>query len=110
MNTRVNIEIAKLLDNKKYPYVFTTVGNVGRVPLNIPTIAEVVMWLYEKHGIWIITSFELNIETHKKEWFWVAVKNGEEIAYQYHDFNSPTEAYESAITYTLENLVKGGNK
>ena len=70
-----------------------------------PTIAEVVMWLYEKHGIWIISSYELNIENHKKEWFWIAIKDGEEIAYQYRDFNLPTEAYEAAIEYTLENLI-----
>lgn len=66
-------------------------------------IAEVAMWLYEKNGIWVVVSYELNIENHKKEWFWIAIKDGEEIAYQYKNFNSPTEAYEDAITYYLEN-------
>ena len=74
-----------------------------------PTIAEVLMWLYEKHGIWIVSSYELNIENHQKEWFWVGIKDGEEIAYQYKSFNSPAEAYESAITYILEDLIQGGN-
>ena len=73
--------------------------------VSAPTIAEVVMWLYEKHGIWIISSYELNIENHKKEWFWIAIKDGEEIAYQYRDFNLPTEAYEAAIEFTLKNLI-----
>ena len=70
-----------------------------------PTIAEVVMWLYEKHGIWIVSSYELNIETHKKEWFWIAIKDGEEIAYQYVDFNSPTEAYSAGVEYCLTKLL-----
>ncbi len=70
-----------------------------------PTITEVVMWLYEKHGIWIVASYELNIENHKKEWFWIAIKDGEEIAYQYKDFSSPAEAYEAGIKHALKNLL-----
>jgi len=73
--------------------------------VSAPTIAEVVMWLYEKYDIWIIPSYELNIENHKKEWFWIAIQGGEEVAYQYKDFNSPTEAYEAAILYVLNNLL-----
>jgi hypothetical protein len=72
---------------------------------NAPTIAEVAMWLYEKHGIWVVSSYELNVETNKREWFWVIIKEGEEIAYQYKDFNSPTEAYQDAIDYVLKNLI-----
>ena len=58
-----------------------------------PTIAEVIMWLYEKHGIWISV-----IHQHNK-FFW---KFG---SYQTQEFNSPTEAYEAAIDYTLNNLI-----
>lgn len=107
MNTRVNIEIAKLLDDKKYPYVFTTVGNVERVPLNIPTIVEVVMWLYETHGVWIeclhrgdMGDFTFKVSKLKKGW------RTEPHYIHEKGFNSPTGVYESAIIYTLENLIK----
>ena len=63
-----------------------------------PTIADVVMWLYEKHNIWIVCfptdggwSFDIFIKTDciKSESF----------------INSPTEAYEAAIEYTLTKLI-----
>ena len=59
-----------------------------------PTISEVVMWLYEKHGIWISPTHQHN------QFFWSFG------SYQTQDFNSPTEAYEEAILYTLNNLIK----
>ena len=70
-----------------------------------PTIAEVVMWLYEKHEIWIISSYELAEDNITKEWFWIAIKDGEEVAFNYGGYTSPTEAYEAAITYCLNNLL-----
>ena len=94
MNTPVKFELAKLLKEKGYPFEFITVGELKEVPLNIPTIAEVVMWLYEKHNIWI----EVYFDGHQKNFY--IVQNGEEI-----EFNSPTEAYEAAITYCLNNLL-----
>ena len=61
------------------------------------------MWLYEKHGIWIT----------------VCVIGADGFGYWLHDRNrkrlnpdnqggywlSPTEAYEAAIKYVLENLI-----
>ena len=123
MTTTVNFETSKLLKEKEFniPTLYFYLdgslkynhsikprnSNVlpGTMDVSAPTITDAVMWLYEKHGIWIISSYELNIENHKKEWFWIAIKDGEEIAYQYRDFNSPTEAYEAAIEFTLENLI-----
>jgi len=103
MNTLVNFEIAKLLKEKGFDlYCVWSYWNselTSRTPgyaledgttsqenywdfdrYYAPTIADVVMWLYEKHGIWIVPSYELNIENHKREWFWIAIKGGEEIA------------------------------
>jgi hypothetical protein len=75
-----------------------------------PTIAEVVMWLYAKNLLWVYA--------HKDGGWWFPVIEN------YYDedeqgtiieslegmpkiqFNSPTEAYEAAIEYTLENLIK----
>ena len=63
-----------------------------------PTIAEVVMWLYEKHGMWVYTS-----KPNEEGWVihWQGLNNYPPLQY----YNSPTEAYEAAITYTLENLI-----
>lgn len=87
MNKEVNFEIAKLLEEKD---------------VLAPTIAEVVMWLYEKYGIWISVTkdwdvgkclgFESIIDTND------GIINTE-------TYNSPTEAYEAAIKYVLENLI-----
>ena len=66
-------------------------------------IMQVIMWLYEKHGIWIT----------------VCVIGADGFGYWLHDRNrkrlnpdnqggywlSPTEAYEAAIKYVLENLI-----
>lgn len=73
--------------------------------------AEVVMWLYEQHGIWIA------INPHKGEddlgkpflefdpevWSFTneCVFHNTGLLY----YNSPTEAYEAAIEYTLNYLI-----
>ena len=46
MNKEVNFEIAKLLKEKGFRLL-------PDFKSSYPTIAEVVMWLYEKHGVWI---------------------------------------------------------
>jgi len=85
--------------------------------LSAPTIAEVVMWLYEKHGIWInpiprLSSWIFTIQE-------VRTGNNESLIdidfYESNTYlkfkgvptimNSPTEAYEAAIEYTLNNLI-----
>lgn len=63
-----------------------------------PTIAEVVMWLYEKHGIWI----EVTTDTHNN-FCWLI----KEFKASNNNFNSPIEAYEAAILHTLKNLIDG---
>jgi hypothetical protein len=63
---------------------------------NAPTIAEVVMWLYEKHGIWI--------EVRKSYLSdFVPVIKGPRV--ELDTCKSPTEAYEAGIEYTLNNLI-----
>lgn len=75
-----------------------------------PTISEVVMWLYEKHGIWV----NVNVTRYGKFWCNIIMKESckdlknpftWEFTNQLNDFNSPTEAYEAAIEYTLNNLI-----
>ena len=67
-----------------------------------PTVAEVVMWLYEKHNIWI----SVDPENDKDTWFHtISYNKSETIFGNYNTYNSPTEAYEAAIEYTLNNLL-----
>ena len=139
MNKSVNFEIAKLLKEKGFeqkerpsyllvPFQECTTIDVFDHPsgslgygdmigyylpnktINAPTVAEVVMWLYEKHGIWISIDirgdyFKLKIINKKSPIGdgYLSDCNGKLL-------NSPTEAYEAAITYCLENLIQGGNK
>jgi len=128
MNTTVNFEIAKLLKEKGFDtktecwydkdgdalytdaigipssYKFHLVGECYA-----PTIAEVVTWLYEKHGIWITVDADVlgfyghykinpigNLSSNLKQGWTNSGTN---------PFNSPTEAYSVAIEYTLKNLI-----
>lgn len=64
MNTLVNFEIAKLLKEKGFTiFTYYEYSDLGKLIqrssciqnrlCSAPTIAEVVMWLYEKHRVWI---------------------------------------------------------
>ena len=126
MNTPVSFEIAKLLKEKGfneecYSYYVPEVHQkvcyqeyggekfdmnkvhtaFGKECFSAPTIAEVVMWLYEKHGIWItVTSIS------QESWQCHMTKKGDSLGKCYlEDFYNPTEAYEAAITYVLTKLI-----
>jgi len=129
MNTLVKFELAKLLKEKRFDKpinsFYTDTGklwkqrkqiptaNYNAYPKNpnsklfykygysAPTIAKVVMWLYEKHGIWIAVTQELGYTTT----FCYQIM-GEHISATYKPyFKTPTKAYEAAIEFTLENLI-----
>ena len=140
MNTPVSFPIAKLLKEKRFEqeerpsYLLVDFSqtnvfkanpeNIGvgdligyYVPnktVNAPTIAEVVMWLYEKHGIWINVWSDTNLDLPEwkttAKWFYVV---NCDLSDSYNPqtgkpkqlFNSPTEAYEAAIEYTLNILI-----
>jgi hypothetical protein len=115
MNTPVNFEIAKLLKEKGFDnesaHYYNEKGELlfdvdfpslqptkPDVYYNNPTIAEVVMWLYEKHRIWISV---LQHTKSGKGIYFESVIN----VMTFSGYNSPTEAYEAAIEYTLKNLL-----
>ena len=68
-----------------------------------PTIAEVVMWLYEKHKIWI------EVRKHTRDMllcFSPYIDNtpiNSDVFFN--DYDSPTEAYEAGIEHTLKHLI-----
>ena len=81
-----------------------------------PTIVDVVMWLYEKHGIWIQAPFSHN---DIKPFCWVITTTKRNISEEDENrncwlsgidddnldgYNSPTEAYLAAIEYILQLL------
>ncbi len=127
MNTPVSFEIAKLLKDKgfneksfgKYytlngkDWNFAEINDYfrlddeisigGKFSLLAPTISEVVMWIFEKHGIWI--SIDRYIDPEQSPDY----RYGSCIYYIDHYYGSnnenPTDAYLSAIEYTLKNLI-----
>lgn len=84
-----------------------------------PTIAEVVMWLYEKHGIWIDVYYNSKYKSWDYEYTninWSQEEVDKKLEEDIHNlldnifnakikYNSPTEAYEAAIEFTLKNLI-----
>ena len=126
MNTPVNFEIAKLLKEKEYkdknilgtvrlsePKYYDPNGIIHEIKdafeeknykiedcFNAPTIAEVVMWCFDKYGIWVYADYY-----NENGWFGV-FRTKEGVKKELFDaFNTPTEAYEAAIEYTLNNLI-----
>lgn len=126
MNTHVNFPIAKLLKEKgfegiKSPLWYYKDGTLHETPTegykglkcwntwedtqgvrwDAPTIAEVVMWLYEKHGVWIMVK-RIDYKTLVRWGFYV---NNNYPPQYLMGHDSPTEAYEDAILYTLNNMI-----
>ena len=117
MNTEVNFEIAKSLKGKGYPQLNTglyytkdkdhcLVGwgfndrtEESLAQYSAPTISEVVMWLYEKHGIWIGVTKYKNHVTDVNDDCYFTPDNGR------HIYKTPTEAYEARIKLILENVL-----
>ena len=113
MNTPVKFELAKLLKEKGFTFRkreihYNPVNGFTKYEDIAPTIAEVVMWLYEKHGIWIrvtpkpyshfLTHWRwehMSTDYSTRNCGWKKVK----------DYMTPTEAYEAAIEYTLTKLI-----
>ena len=86
--------------NEKQTISYKNYNEIRNV-YSIPTISEVVMWLYEKHGIWIY-SFRHDFNN---EFYWHIDTSHEDEFTSDMNFNSPTEAYEAAIEYVLKNLI-----
>jgi hypothetical protein len=68
-----------------------------------PTIAEVVMWFYEKHKIWVWVEQDKS----SNEFQWLCRYEDNKICSDYDEiyYNSPIKAYEKAIEYILTDLI-----
>lgn len=114
MNTPVNFNLGKLLNSKGLPGLKSFYDNQKHYEQNPKkyTIAEVIMWLYKKYGIWIANNWQVGRQTFLYELIDVSSyentiliqeKNYKDVGEV--EFNSPTEAYEAAIEYVLKNLI-----
>jgi hypothetical protein len=114
MNTPISFEMAKLLKEKGFDrpcyhyYYNNKLDSSSKDNWNAlngysaPTITEVVMWLYDKYGIWV----SVNTEPESGVFYFSVDKNKGDFFYDKgEDYPSPTEAYEAAILYTLKNLI-----
>lgn len=70
------------------------------IKIAAPTIAEVIMWLYEKHELWIIVGFSGDETCYS-----MVTNKICDVRWNNKGFKSPTEAYEASIDYTLNNLI-----
>lgn len=124
MNKEVSFNIAKLLKEKGYNLpckkyypddsnlLSTNRGSIRHKAyrINTPTIAEVVMWLYEKHGVWITVNW-YNYNNNSIFWSYTIekiVSYPKPIDYtpkKTTNCSEPIAAYEAAIEYTLNNLI-----
>lgn len=92
MNTPVSPKLAKLLKEKGLRIL-------AAFESSYPTIAEVVMWLYEKYMIWISVDPENDTNT----WFHT-ISHGKSTTV-FGNYSSPTEAYEAGIEHILTDLI-----
>jgi len=89
--------------NIYYTDMFAPLGNWNdgiQHFMSIPTIAEVIMWLYEKHELWIIVGFSGDETCYS-----MVTNKICDVRWNNKGFKSPTEAYEASIDYTLNNLI-----
>ena len=86
------VDLTDLLDDSNSKYTPTT--------YSAPTIAEVVMWLYETFGIYIESRLQLSSAGNE----FIPYFNCTEIP-RSTKYTTPLEAYTQAILYTLNNLV-----
>ena len=72
-----------------------------------PTIADVIMWIYEKHNIWVVVNVG---KPHNCGIMMYAnvIKFGlhHKCKYKTILYNTPLEAYSDAIQYVLKDLLK----
>lgn len=119
MNTEVSFPLAKLLKEKgfdekvnsyfadngreehfqpKYKMNYNSYLKVG-LTHSRPTIAEVIDWIYEKHGVWIYSY-------HNGTLFIGSIQDSTgSIKGRLLGYKTPTEAYSAAIEYVLTNLI-----
>ena len=115
MNTPVSFPLAKLLKEKGFEgnyfhywnrvsysgewEVDTRIWDTSVDYIEAPTIADVVMWLYKEHNIWISVDPDNDTDT----WFYT-ISHGTSTTV-FGNYSGPIEAYEGAIEHVLTHLI-----
>lgn len=114
MDKPVSFELAILLKAKGFEQdAFKHINKVTMEgTLVFPSIAEVIMWLYEKHNIWISINNLLPRNEKRFEGYVSKVilppydpKNLSQFLHLTELYSSPTEACEAAIEFVLEKCI-----
>lgn len=121
-NTVGYYDSSKLIIDKNYLNRYPQ-GNIVELNWNnfsnkysAPIVSEVIMWLYEKHGIWVSVDWMKRIKPYNSGFYchlrgtnkslnrdnFIVINDTLNPGYEV--FNSPTEAYEAAIEYALLNV------
>lgn len=114
MKKPVSFEIAKLLKEKGFDEISKNLWhfnssdcikmsnkNSENLGFSAPTIAKVVRWIYDKHGIWISPRF---LEAPYCS-YWIINNRDKSIEITKSNWLSLKEAYEAGIEYVIENLI-----
>lgn len=108
--------IAENIDSDRFPFLqeecalynWNNYDDFSTSYYSAPTIIDVIMWLYEKHGIWIRVT-PLPYSDNLTHWRWehmsvdYSTRNMKWKKQQ--DYMSPIEAYSAAIEYVLTKLI-----
>lgn len=116
------MEIFKQLNKKGYKHYYEgTVEELDSMDKDNQhlhsEIMQVIMWLYEKHGIWVLVDWMSRIKPFNSGFYshlrgttkplnqdnFISINNTKNPGYEV--FNSPTEAYSAAIDFILNNLI-----
>jgi len=130
LNSVIDYQIKKLLYRKSWRYKLGVEGqkvtnslaeqkwNDGNLTYVDISIAEIIDWIYDKHGIWILVDWMTRIKPYNSGFYshlrgtnkplnqdnFISINNTKSPGYEV--FNSPKEAYIEAIKYVLNNLIK----
>lgn len=101
------MEIFKQLNKKGYKHYYDgTIEELDNMDKNNPDlhseIMQVIMWLYEKYGIWINVNRWTNQLMDDELWenSFQGFVDGDAMDARY--YKTPSEAYEAAIKYALK--------
>ena len=102
MKDTIKFETANLAEKAGYPFEYTDIDNINRVPLNIPTQAELRKWLRDVHKIEISVKYSFNTKGYHCRF----ASRKEEGYHWGRENNVPTTKYEDSLEIVLGVALK----
>jgi hypothetical protein len=99
-----DIVVEKLLTGRYELFEIHTLNDIDKstqkkVTHSTQSLLDVVMWLYEKHGIWISVDPDNDIDT----WFYT-ISHGTSTTV-FGNYSGPIEVYEKGIEHVLNSMI-----